>query len=176
MSYLIVGLGNPGEEYSKTRHNFGFMVIDALLEHTGANPINTKYLARFWNARVGRAPAIIMEPQTYMNASGQVVAPFMKTKGLEADDLIVVHDDLDLPFGTIRVSENASAAGHNGVQSIIDSIGTQNFFRVRLGIGRPKTDKPIEDYVLGRFSAEEKNALPEIIERAILEIEKIFLP
>lgn len=176
MSYLIVGLGNPGEEYSKTRHNFGFMVIDALIEHTGANSISTKYLAHFWNARVGRAPAILMEPQTYMNTSGQVVAPFMKTKGLDANDLIVVHDDLDLPFGTIRVSENASAAGHNGVQSIIDHIGTQNFFRVRVGIGRPKNNKPIEDYVLARFSAEEKKSLPEIIEQAILAIEKIFLP
>ena len=176
MAYLIVGLGNPGEEYAKTRHNLGFIVLDALVEQTAAIAIKTKYLTKLWGARVGGATVTLMAPQTFMNQSGQVVAPFMKTKGLLDDDLIVVHDDLDLPFGTIRVSENASAAGHNGVQSIIDSIGSQNFFRVRIGIGRPENDMKIEDYVLARFSAAEKKALPELIERSIFTIENIFKP
>jgi PTH1 family peptidyl-tRNA hydrolase len=174
MPYLIVGLGNPGKEYEQTRHNLGFMILGALVEKTSATPLKTKYLARLWNARVGKAPVILMEPQTFMNLSGQVVAPFMKTKGLGAEDLIVVHDDLDLPYGMLRISENSSAAGHNGVQSIIDHLGTQNFFRVRIGIGRPADPVAIEDYVLARFSAAEKKTLPELLERSILEIEKIF--
>lgn len=179
--FLIVGLGNPGKEYENTRHNFGFAVVDKLIEKTGAVKINTKLQAQICridiNYHLGIANiggTMIMKPQNFMNLSGQVTVPYVKKENIESNHIIVVHDDLDIPFGEIRVSKNASAGGHNGVQSIIDSLGTKDFTRVRVGIGRPANDRPIEDYVLARFGAEEKKALPEIIDKTILEIEKLF--
>jgi len=174
MTYLIAGLGNPGKEYEKTRHNLGFVVVDEMVERYDAASVNTKLQTKLWTAKIAGATVLMAEPQTFMNLSGNAVAPLMRTKKIAADHLVIVHDDLDLPFGEIRVSKNASAAGHNGVQSAIDALGTKNFIRVRLGIGRPTNDQPIEDYVLTRFNIEEKKQLPEIVDKSILEIEKIF--
>ncbi len=174
MHYLIVGLGNPGEEYAKTRHNFGFNVVDEMVGRYDAAPSNTKLQAKLWTAKAGGATVLLAEPQTFMNLSGSAVAPLLRTKKIELDRLIVIHDDLDLPFGEIRVSRGASAGGHNGVKSIIEAVGSKDFARVRVGIGRPADERPIEDYVLARWSAEEKKALPEIIDKAIIETEKLF--
>lgn len=116
----------------------------------------------------------ILKPQTFMNLSGEAVAPFMRSKKLDADSLIVVHDDLDIPFGEIRVSRNASSGGHNGVQSIIDSLGTKDFTRVRLGIGRPPENVLADAFVLQRFKGEEEEKLPGIVYKTIAEIVKIF--
>ena len=176
--FLIVGLGNPGKEYADTRHNFGFRVIDKMISGSEAKPLKTKAQAMVWlrsrEDEFSISGDYLLEPQTYMNLSGNAVNKFVLEKKIPASRLIVVHDDLDLEFGKVRVSRNASAGGHNGVQSIIDSLSTKDFTRVRVGIGRPTNDQPIEDYVLTRFSVEEKNQLPEIIDKSILEIEKLF--
>jgi PTH1 family peptidyl-tRNA hydrolase len=173
-SYLVVGLGNPGKEYAKTRHNLGFMVADELIKKTGAVSVNTKLNADVWTAKINAVTVFLMKPLTFMNKSGQAVGSFAKTKKITLEHLIVVHDDMDLPFSTVRVSKDSSAAGHNGVQSVIAALGTQDFVRVRLGIGRPHDSVPAEDFVLARFSGEEEKQLPSIIDQAILEIEKIF--
>jgi peptidyl-tRNA hydrolase, PTH1 family len=174
MPFLIVGLGNPGDEYAETRHNFGFAVVDELVGKIDAPKEKTQARAEAWSGRLGKTKAFIIKPQTFMNLSGEAATAFMKAKKLSPINLIVVHDDLDIPFGAIRVSKNASAGGHNGVQSIIDSLGTQDFTRIRLGIGRPPENVPAEKFVLQRFTAEEKKQLPDIIGRAISEIEEIF--
>jgi len=174
MTYLIVGLGNPGKEYEKTRHNLGFLVVDEIIARYDAVPSNTKLQTKLWTAKIANASVLMTEPQTFMNLSGNAVAPVVRTKKIATDHLVIVHDDLDLEFGKIRVSRGASAGGHNGVQSVIDALGTKDFTRVRIGIGRPVNDQPIEDYVLTRFSAEEKKQLTEIVDKTILEIEKLF--
>jgi peptidyl-tRNA hydrolase, PTH1 family len=167
--FLIVGLGNPGTKYEKTRHNFGFLVVDEIIKRHDAVSSNTKLQTKLWTAKASGATILLAEPQTFMNLSGNAVAPLTRAKKIIPEHLIVVHDDLDLPLGTIRVSRGASAGGHNGVQSIIDALGTKDFIRVRMGIGRPTNDQAIEDFVLTRFSAEEKKMLPEVIDKAINE-------
>lgn len=155
---LIVGLGNPGRKYKKTRHNIGFMVIDELKRH------------------IPKGDAILLKPQTYMNNSGKEVKSLITNYKLRITDLIVVHDDIDLPFGTIRVSKDSSSAGHKGIQSIIDELGSQNFTRIRVGInprlnGRQAAKKiDTEKFVLEKFTKEEKKKLKEIIEQTVEEI------
>lgn len=174
MPYLIVGLGNPGKEYAATRHNVGFVVVDALAHRLEAAPVKTKLLAEILSARAGGQAVQLMKPQTFMNLSGNAVVPFMKTKKIPAQNLTVIHDDIDLPFGMIRVSKNASAGGHNGAKSIIDTLGTKEFMRIRIGVGRPAENIPVDNYVLGKFSPEEKKELPGIIEKAVEKIEEII--
>lgn len=165
--YLIAGLGNPGEKYLNTRHNLGFMVLDLL---AGPNaPWESKYDSQFLKL----PDVILVKPQTFMNNSGQAVYQILKY--YPGAELIVVHDELDLPLGTIRVQKNASAAGHNGVQSVIDGIGTQDFIRVRLGMNNPtlRGQIPGEDYVLQPFQKEEQTILTELLDKAREAIETI---
>lgn len=162
---LIVGLGNPGREYSRSRHNVGFMVVDELARKWGL-----KYAHRWSDAQVavGRAGAhgvSLAKPQTYMNLSGDSVKGLMHRFRLEPDALIVVYDDLDLPLGRIRLRERGSAGGHRGVQSIIDRLGSPDFARVRVGIGRPEP-KDAADYVLAPFDDAEREDLREALARA----------
>lgn len=173
MAYLIVGLGNPGKEYSGSRHNLGFLVVDEMVARYHAVNSNAKQQTKLWTAKIAGATVLMAEPQTFMNLSGHAVAPLVRAKKIALDRLIVVHDDLDLPLGNLRVSRNASAGGHNGVQSLIAALGTKDFIRIRVGIGRPTNDQPIEDYVLARFSAKEKPMLPRILDEAIDETVKI---
>lgn len=140
--YKIIGLGNPGKKYAKTRHNVGFMVVDELATR------NPKLKNR------------IIKPQTFMNKSGEAV------KQLKAKDIIVIHDDIDLSLGTIRVRRGGSSAGHKGVQSIIDTIGP-DFWRVRIGVGRPPSGMETDDYVLTNFNKNEKVILDTVIERVV---------
>jgi peptidyl-tRNA hydrolase, PTH1 family len=174
MSYLIVGLGNPGKEYSASRHNLGFLAADKLASRLGAATTKTAALAKAWSAEKEGKRIFILKPETFMNLSGVAVASFMRTKKIPVGGLIVAHDDLDLPFGEIRVSRNSSSGGHNGVRSVIESVGSKDFARVRIGIGRPPENVPADKYVLERFTSEERSALPGIIDKAIAETEKIF--
>jgi len=165
--YLIVGLGNPGEKYANTRHNLGFMVLD-LLAGIDA-PWEIKYDCLFLKLQ----DVILAKPQTFMNNSGKAVAQILKF--YPEAELIVVHDELDFELGTIRVQKNASAAGHNGVQSVIDELGTQDFIRLRIGSNNPELrgQIPGEDYVLQNFKPEEQDLLKEILEKAKAAIETI---
>lgn len=158
---LIVGLGNPGVRYANTRHNFGFMVLDALAERENLT---------FHRTRFGLVAAFgsgwLLKPQTFMNLSGNAVGPFCRYYRLEPSDLLVVSDDLDLPLGTLRLRRGGSSGGHNGLKSIIDVLGTDEFPRMRLGIDRPLESRPVIDWVLQRFPASDGDTVQSVIQRA----------
>ncbi|OYD06366.1 aminoacyl-tRNA hydrolase [Paludifilum halophilum] len=163
---VIVGLGNPGKKYASTRHNVGFWVIDRLAQ-TWELPVQKEK----WNALVGEGrirgeKVVLIKPETYMNLSGQAVRPALDWLKVRVEDLLVVYDDLDLPPGKIRLRLKGSAGGHNGVQSLIDHLGTREFKRIKVGIGRPETPAPVVDYVLSRFSEEQKEPVMEAIQRS----------
>lgn len=160
---LIIGLGNPGKKYKNTRHNFGFTAVDFLREKFDAP--NFK-LNKKCNAEVSKTDEIIFaKPQTFMNNSGEAAAKLLSFFKLSPDGLVVIHDDLDLDFKKIKTGAGRGSAGHNGAQSIISRLGTNNFNRIRLGVGRPPEHIPPEDYVLQDFSPEESKQLPDILKK-----------
>jgi PTH1 family peptidyl-tRNA hydrolase len=162
---MVVGLGNPGSEYRNTRHNLGFMVVDEV-----AHRLNSRVGDRDSDALVGsvRHPGqpggavLLVKPQTFMNLSGRAVSRLLKKYHLGPEDLWVVYDELDLPFGKLRIREGGGAGGHNGVFSLIQDLGTQDFVRFRVGIGREGPGDPI-DYLLSDFNPEQMAAIPEIV-------------
>jgi len=172
---LLVGLGNPGNKYEKTRHNIGFKVLEKLLEKYGGEwGSESRIGALISHLKFNEQEVILALPQTYMNLSGDAVKDLLRWYKLDISDLIVVHDELDLPFVRIQVKKGGSAAGHNGVQSIIDRIGSEEFVRVRVGIGSSKEEKaPYENYVLEEFNPEEIKGLKNIIDDAAEKIELI---
>ncbi|MDX8047535.1 aminoacyl-tRNA hydrolase [Gracilibacillus sp. S3-1-1] len=162
----IVGLGNPGTKYAQTRHNVGFMVIDKLLERNGWTLNKSKFKGHFAMENVEGEKVILLEPQTYMNLSGESLRPLMDFYNLQPEDVTVIYDDLDLPLGKVRLRQTGGHGGHNGVRSCIDQLGTKQFNRVRFGIGRPTSPITVIDYVLGKFDKDEQEILNESIERA----------
>jgi PTH1 family peptidyl-tRNA hydrolase len=163
---LIVGLGNPGKTYLHTRHNIGFMALDALASRLQTSFTNE---AR-WKSHVAKHPhGWLAKPQTYMNLSGQAVLALSKFFKLKPEQILIVHDDVDLPLGTLRLRPSGSAGGQNGMKSIIQSLGTQNFPRLKMGIstqsGRPAGDRLV-GHVLGTFTEEEKATLAQVIDRS----------
>lgn len=157
--FLIVGLGNPGTKYARTRHNAGFVVIDNLqigkLANFSSWKSSSKLHGEISEGMLENFPAIILKPHTFMNLSGASVSAAMKKYKVKADHLIVIHDDMDFPLGTVKVQRNRSSAGHNGVQSIIDARGTKDFIRVRVGVGPRPAQVPGDKFVLQRFTASE---------------------
>jgi len=162
---LIVGLGNPGQDYARTRHNIGFMVVDELARRAGVALRCGSGLYRAGEARLGDVYAILAEPLTFMNESGAAVCQLLRQYGISAAQLLVVHDDVDLPFGRLRLRPGGSAAGHRGLLSIIAALGTDRFARLRVGIGRPQ-EGSVRDYVLSPFTSEEGQVLPLLLDRA----------
>jgi PTH1 family peptidyl-tRNA hydrolase len=162
---IVVGLGNPGREYAGTRHNIGFMVINRLGRIAGATAVKKRFRSEIVEGILDGEKLVLVAPQTYMNLSGHAVREVVNWYHLPAEDLIVVADDLDLPFGTLRMRARGSAGGHNGLASIFEQLGTQEITRLKIGIGRG----PGSAYsrVLSRFSPEEEKALPDLIERAV---------
>lgn len=158
---IIVGLGNPGKQYEKTRHNAGFMALDALAEELDLKWTEGKKL----KAQIAKtADAILLKPQTFMNNSGVSVAAALSYFKLKPESLIVIHDDLDIELGKYKISVDSRSAGHNGVQSIIDLIKTKNFKRLRIGIKTPSLGKiPAEKFVLQKFTGEEIKTIKKII-------------
>jgi PTH1 family peptidyl-tRNA hydrolase len=154
--FILIGLGNPGKQYDDTRHNFGFRLIDLL---ASGEKFERKYESEFLKL----SDLILAKPQTFMNKSGEAVKEIIKY--YPQAELIIIHDDIDLPLGTIRIQKNISAAGHNGVQNIIDELGTQNFIRIRLGIrnSKFKIQNSSEDFVLQKFSDDEKKLVDETL-------------
>ncbi len=163
---IIVGLGNPGGKYERTRHNAGFMAIDALARNLNTGITRDKYHALIAVASIDAEDIVLAKPQTYMNDSGRAVAAIMKGVYAAVTDLIVIHDELDLPLGVIRIKIGGGHGGHNGLRSIIDYIGSAEYIRVRIGIGRPAPGLDAADYVLSTFQTEEKEHLPDIMARA----------
>src|SRR5205085_3676630 len=165
---LIVGLGNPGAEYERTRHNLGFMLVDLLAREAGAQVKRRDCRALVGRAEIEGTRVEFVKPQTYMNLSGETVACLLAKQEAKnaAQDLIVISDDLALPFGTIRLRRRGSAGGHNGLKSIIGALGTNEFMRLRIGI---QPEHPVSDakkFVLSDFSSAEKRSLEEVLDRA----------
>ena len=162
---LVAGLGNPGREYENTRHNIGFMVIDKVLEKlNGASVSENGCNSIFYKLKYKGKSVIFAKPQTFMNLSGNAVAALLNREKLDKSNLLVVHDELDLPLGRMRIRKGGSSGGHNGINSIIEMLGNQqDFLRMRIGIGR---DRNVVDYVLGEFKEEEKDLLNEMIDCA----------
>jgi PTH1 family peptidyl-tRNA hydrolase len=164
--YLIVGLGNPGAEYEHTRHNLGFMLIDKLAADADAPVKRSECRSLAGNARIEGQRVVLAKPQTYMNLSGEAVSCLIAKSELNADSLIVISDDLALPFGTIRLRERGSAGGHNGLRSIISALNTDEFIRLRIGIQPPYPLSDTKKFVLSDFSREEKSELEQVLDRA----------
>lgn len=164
--YLIVGLGNPGREYSASRHNVGFMVVDRLAEKLDTSFRKVKMNALVTAVRHKGERIILIKPQTFMNLSGQAVSSFIRFYKLPLDNMLVVYDDVDLPFETLRLKPDGGDAGQRGVRSIIQQLGTKSFPRLRVGIDRPPGRMEVSDYVLQKFSAAEKGILPFILDTA----------
>ena len=170
--WLIVGLGNPGAEYSGTRHNVGFDVVEFLAAKHKIRLDKSKHRARIGVGQIGSVPVCLVKPLTYMNLSGQSVAPLARGYGIKPDHVLIIADDLALPRGKLRLREDGSAGGHNGHKSIIQSLGTQTYPRVKVGIGSA-TDATIE-HVLSRFKPEEKKVIQEAIEDSADAIETLL--
>lgn len=166
---LVVGLGNPGRGYASHRHNVGFMAVDELARRVGAGPFREKFSGVFTRATLGDEQAALLEPMTFMNESGRSVRAAIDFFGIEPASLIVLHDELDLPFGTVRLKRGGGHAGHNGLRSIIAHLGTGEFGRVRIGIGRPPPGfrGEVADWVLSPFDPIEAAALPDTLRTAV---------
>lgn len=162
----IVGLGNPGKKYSTTRHNVGFMVIDELLRRHSLDLNKTKFNGNYALERIANQKVLLLEPQTYMNLSGEAIRPLMDYYNVDTDDVVIVYDDLDLPTGKIRLRQKGGPGGHNGIKSTISHLGTKEFKRIRIGVGRPSTPQPVIDYVLGSFPKEQEDDVQDSITKA----------
>lgn len=171
--WFVVGLGNPGGEYSGTRHNVGFQVIELLAERHRIKLDKSKHRARIGLGRVGETSACLVKPLTYMNLSGQAVGPLARDYGLTPDHILVVADDLDLPVGKLRLRLDGSAGGHNGHKSLIQYLKTQSYPRIKIGIGKAGPGETI-DHVLSTFTPAEKDLIQPAI-RAAADICRIML-
>ena len=171
---VIAGLGNPGKEYAKHRHNVGFRILEDIAKESGVKIKQKKFKSLMGRGRVAEREAVLVLPQDYMNCSGGPVQQWMRFYKVLEEDLIVVHDDLDLPFGKMKLGFGSSAAGHNGVSSIIEALGTKEFYRLRFGIGRPASKGLEVDHVLSPFKEEEKQELSRLIQKAA-QVVKVWI-
>ena len=162
---ILVGLGNPGNEYSDTRHNVGFMAIDELARRWGIHTWKKKSQALVAEYR-GEEPVVLIKPQTYMNLSGVAVGELARWYKVAAEDIIVIFDDMDLPIGRLRLRTKGGSGGHRGIESLLTHLGKDGFSRIRIGIDRPPTNWQVADYVLSRFTTEEQPLLTESLSRA----------
>ncbi len=175
---LVVGLGNPGERYAGTRHNAGFMVLDELAARTGGGFKSRKSpggaSADVVEGRLAGRSVVLAKPRSYMNESGGPVAAVARFYKIAPEQIIVVQDELDLPFGTLRLKRGGSEGGHNGIRSVVSSLGSPEFVRVRLGIGRPPGRQDAVDHVLRDFSTVERRELPLVIDQAADAVEAVL--
>lgn len=166
MEWAVVGLGNPGEGYARTRHNMGYMVLDVLGKEEGIPFSQKRFDARIGRGILSGKDVLLVKPETYMNRSGFAVVRFANFYRLDLGRMIIVHDDIDLPLGDVRVKAGGGSAGHRGIESIMRETGRADFIRVRIGIGRPGDGTAVERYVLRRFSEDEMPVATAAAERA----------
>ncbi len=162
---LIVGLGNPTSQYAQTRHNVGWLVLDALQQQLGGTWLRSPK-AESLEARIGSEKVILLKPQTYMNLSGEAVAPLMRFYKLEPSDLLVIQDDLDSPFGILRLRKGGRSGGQNGIKSILQHVGTDDFARLKMGISRPPAQWGVSDWVLSKWHENENEMLERLLKIA----------
>ena len=172
---MIVGLGNPGRKYEFTRHNVGFQVVDLLRREISAGEAKRQDFSLVMEGWLGTEDLILAKPQTFMNSSGVAVAALVSRYGIPLEDLYVIYDDLDLDLGMLRVRRSGSAGGHKGMKSIIGSLGSPAFPRVRIGIGQPPQNMEVIDYVLSGFSAQERKQIDETQQIAVEALQVMIL-
>ncbi len=165
--FLIVGLGNPGDKYRQTRHNVGFHAVDLLAEELGVSFAESKWKAKLCKGTIAGQGVVLVKPQTFMNLSGEAVEPIAAYYRIEQENIVVVHDDLDLDCGRIKLCVNRGAGGHNGIRSISQRLGGTSFNRIKIGIGRPPQAMPVERYVLARFTPDEEQVISSAANRAV---------
>lgn len=158
---LIVGLGNPGKEYEKTRHNIGFMTIDKYADKLGVSITKDKFNGLYGEANINGEKVILLKPQSFINLSGEVIRKYVDFFKIDIDDVLIIHDDLDLSVGTYKIKQKGSSGGHNGLKNIELHLGTQEYKRIKIGISNNKL-MDTRDYVLGKLSTEEKEKLDEV--------------
>lgn len=174
-SLLVVGLGNPGPKYATTRHNIGWMALDELASTTSADSFRKKFSGEYAKAAIDGRSAVLLRPETYMNESGRSVQPAAAFFHVDIPDVIALHDELDLPFGEVRIKLGGGHAGHNGLRSMIRHLGSPDFLRIRIGIGRPPAGfrGEVADYVLSSFDSVERAMLSDIVAKAVDAVRKI---
>ena len=163
--YLIVGLGNPEKEYGNTRHNMGFDTINEIAKNNNIDINKNKFKGLYETLNLQNQKVILLKPQTYMNLSGESVREMVDFYNIEPQNIIVIYDDLDMEVGKIRLRAKGSAGGHNGIKSIINHIGTQTFYRIKIGIGRPKQGMSVVHHVLGKFDKDDYITILQTIDR-----------
>ena len=166
--FCIVGLGNPGVQYQETRHNAGFLVIEAIANRVGLKAFKQGFHSYYQDIKIGTEKILLVKPQTYMNLSGQAVQEIFSYYKLAASQLLVVYDDLDLPIGTIRIRISGRSGGHKGLSSIIQHLGTDQLPRLRIGIGKPDERQAVPDYVLSPVSGPDRELFLQSIERGAM--------
>ncbi len=166
IAWVVAGLGNPDERYRRSRHNLGFMVLDRLAQRHGVRLDERRFKAHLGRCVIDGQAAMLVEPQTFMNLSGEAMAPILGYFKIEPARLIVIHDELDLAAGTLRIKRGGGHAGNKGVRSIIEALGTGDFVRIRIGVGRPPQGRDAIGYVLQPMTREEMAAFEPLIERA----------
>lgn len=173
---VIVGLGNPGKEYERTRHNIGFRCVDRLASRHGARFSRTACRSRIAEFTTAGRKVVLAKPRTFMNLSGQAVQGLVHSCGISPEGLIVVYDDVDLPLGRLRIRPSGRAGGHNGMRSIISALNTETFVRLRVGVGRPEreAEESLIDHVLGGFCAGEEEVVRAAVERACDALERLI--
>lgn len=175
MTKLLIGLGNPGEEYNSSRHNIGFIMIDKIAENLSINFNNHKKKSLYARMKKGETQYILLKPQTFMNLSGESALRISKLFNISIEDIFVIYDDMDLPFGSFKIKKGGSSGGHNGIKSLIAQLQSDNFFRIRIGIGRPNFGKKVNDYVLSSFSKSEREIIDNDISDKVIEAVKMAL-
>ena len=175
MTKLIIGLGNPGEEYKNNRHNVGFILIDKIAQELSLNFDNNKKKSLYARGKSKDIEYILLKPQTFMNLSGESAIYVSKFFNVKLEDIIVIYDDMDIPFGSFKIKKGGSSGGHNGIKSLIAHLQSDDFTRVRIGIGRPSAGKKVNDYVLSNFSKKEREELDTVIANDVIEAVKVAL-
>lgn len=173
-SRLIAGLGNPGRKYMRTRHNIGFMLIDRLSTNFGIALGQTKFKCLFGQGVYRGTRLFLVQPMDFMNRSGPPVFQLARYFNISLDDVLIIHDDVDLDIGRIKIKAKGGHGGHNGIKSIIDAFGSDNFPRIRIGIGRPEAPVDVTDYVLGKLTPEEQQNFQPVLKKAEEAVETVL--
>ncbi|MGI6777323.1 MAG: aminoacyl-tRNA hydrolase [Acetivibrionales bacterium] len=172
--FIVAGLGNPGSRFENTRHNVGFETVDVLAEKYGINIKKLKHKALIGDGRIGADKVILVKPQTYMNLSGDSIREIIEWYKTPVENLIIIYDDIDLPLGKLRIRPKGSSGTHNGMKSVIYQLQSDEFPRVRIGIGSPPENYDMVDYVIGRFTDEERNTIDKMVKLAAEAVEEII--
>lgn len=168
---LIVGLGNPGKKYEKTLHNAGFLAIDALLAKYNLQLNKTMFQGEYVKTRIQGEEVIFVKPQTFMNLSGECIGQMCRYFKVDQEDVFVIYDDMEIRYGQLRIRKNGSSGGHNGIKSLIQHLGSQEFPRLKIGVGRPKGERSVVSHVLAQFTKEQEAHLPIILDAVVGAVE-----